>query len=1309
MGRDTATDPASELFARFIGRRDAGEALDFEAFCREHPERAGELRTLHADWLHLQEVFEHLGFSASFPDRIRERFGEGVDPEIALAEGEHAASVASPEDVPLLRNGSQTRYTLRDRLGQGGQGEVFSVWDENLRRPLAMKIVDPRPASSRPRTELDSRKLARLLEEAQITAQLDHPGIVPVHELGLDPENRVFFTMKLVKGENLLAVFENVQKEAEGWSTTRALGVLLRVCEAMAYAHQKNVIHRDLKPANVMVGRFGEVYVMDWGLARVLGRTDRKDIRLRVENAPGVAATRADTVELLRNRRALDPDSPLVTMDGDVVGTPAYMPPEQARGELEAMGPPSDVYSLGAILYHLLTGAAPYTRPDERLSNTAVLARVLEGPPEPLRERAPDAPPPLVAICEHAMARPSITRYPSMLALADDLRAYLEGRVVSVYERGLAAELWRWVQRNSALSAALISGVLLVVAGLGTAAYLQGQRLRDARWSSYIANLPLAQVNSRSDAAEAHRRLMACPEDHRKWEWKHVALSSDLASLVLKGHSAAITDVDITADGLLAVSGSADGTARLWDLASGSCQAVLGEGGARVNSVAFSPEGTSVYASSADRQIRVWGVIGEKLIKRLDGPDDAAVQCMDVDSAGRLAAACEDGSLLVWDSPAKDLTPRTLADPNSHLLAVHSLAFGQEGVLVSASRQAVQLWDLTTGEARTIRCATGAMSAASDGSLAMADMLGPGLQIRIPVAGHALPEAVGPGYSSGHAREINCLSFDSAGDFLATGSSDRLIHVWDVQNAGTIASVLPGHESAVTAVAFGNGGRTLISGSEDGSLRVWHSGTRAEHALVAGVWGVLGLAFLGAESELALLTGDGYLTRIDALSGDLHAREFERAWVTQTEITDTWVGRPKLTHGTGALSPDGRHIAIGRLDGHVQLFETSTRTLVADLDGHGARVTGLAFSTEGRRLISSSADGTVRLWELEAPRGLETFSLEGPIPTAVAFLPEGRQILWGSQAGEVGILDLARKQTVAAWPVSNEPVRAMTLSPDATRLACASLVGQLDLWDLERRTKLLMMRIPPMSHGILISALAFSPDGERLAAATEGGGIVLWETRATSAAAWADSWVAVVRSLQPSLGELRAAQGVLEQAAKTMTRDLLQQHFFVDAALASLLQRQELVLPLRELVAQELLALGDLGPEELLEIALDIVIEPERSTSAYQRARLAAETASQRKSENQLGFATLGAAQFRLGETGAALATWEQALSLSGSDTEEALAFTHAFRGLCLARLERPDEAAQELGIARERAARLDSPRLQACIGELERALSVPR
>jgi formylglycine-generating enzyme required for sulfatase activity/tetratricopeptide (TPR) repeat protein len=455
------SQPLNQLLARFLAsyeaRKEAQQGFEREAFLAAHPELAESLRVFLAE----VEASEAPLRPISRPS--------------ALPPSAPGAAHSTPDLTTAIlrrlseRGNESERYTTRDEIAHGGQGRVVRVWDEELGRTLAMKITHESPSAVADNPAA-ARSLGRFLEEARLTAQLDHPGIVPVHDLGLDGEGRVFFTMKLVKGRDLKAIFAQVAKGEEGWTQTRALSVLLRVCEGMAFAHSKGVIHRDLKPANVMVGRFGEVYVMDWGLARLLGQPETRELRMQGQTElPSV-------VHSLRHGPGPgEADASLVTLDGDVVGTPAYMSPEQAAGHIELMGPHSDVYSAGAMLYQLLAGHPPYLPPGTRLNNYAIWSRVQEGPPPPLHARAPELPAELIAITEKAMARDPARRYRDMSELAEDLRAYLEHRVVHAYETGAVAELRKWVVRNRGQAAALAAALLTALLGLARTSYVEAR------------------------------------------------------------------------------------------------------------------------------------------------------------------------------------------------------------------------------------------------------------------------------------------------------------------------------------------------------------------------------------------------------------------------------------------------------------------------------------------------------------------------------------------------------------------------------------------------------------------------------------------------------------------------------------------------------------------------------------------------------------------------------------------------------------------------------------------------------------------
>ncbi|MEM7305469.1 MAG: serine/threonine-protein kinase [Planctomycetota bacterium] len=482
---------AEEIYIRALA---ASSAVRIEALVTEYPACADELLDLHASWSRVEHIHDVLSGAGSLATRLRRRYGDAVEADLELSGAELLEDSAAAAAVRKLEQQPQrSRYRTLNEVARGGMGSVLRVWDSDLRRTIAMKVmlerkVEVKDAETRVASD---RAVSRFLEEAQVTGQLDHPGIVPVHELGLDDGGQLFFTMRLVRGRDLEQVLRAFDRGDEEWTVNRLLRVLLRVCEAMAFAHSKGVVHRDLKPANVMVGRFGEVYVMDWGLARVIGREDKRDLRLQTPALSIVQTARAE-------ERETGDLSPLMTMDGEVLGTPAYMSPEQALGDLHQLDQRADVYSVGAILYHILSGHMPYVAKGERLGAFAVWDRVKKGPPSGLDVEAPGAPAELVAIAEKAMQREASARYPSMKELAEDLANFLDGHVVRAYESGGFAELRKWVRRNRATSLASAAAVALALVGLGSISYVEARANRDLE----DKNTELVVAN---DAAETAR------------------------------------------------------------------------------------------------------------------------------------------------------------------------------------------------------------------------------------------------------------------------------------------------------------------------------------------------------------------------------------------------------------------------------------------------------------------------------------------------------------------------------------------------------------------------------------------------------------------------------------------------------------------------------------------------------------------------------------------------------------------------------------------------------------------------------------
>jgi serine/threonine-protein kinase len=360
--------------------------------------------------------------------------------------------LATTDYVPPARE----RYTLSRLHATGGIGRVWLARDDRLGRDVALKELRPERAAQ-------PAVWGRFLREASITGQLEHPGIVPIYEVSRRPDDQgPFYTMRFVRGRTLAeAVAGYHQQRGRGKAGPLELRELLTafvgVCNAVAYAHSRGVLHRDLKPQNVVLGDYGEVIVLDWGLARLLGQPDGDaDVHLRP------VAVEADEGG---------------TLQGQVLGTPAYMAPEQAEGRLDELSPATDVHGLGAILYEVLTGRAPFSGAD----TTAILRQVVHESPDPPQLVVAGTPAALAAVCLKALAKKPAERYPSAKELAGEVRHWLAGEPVTAYREPWTVRAGRWVKRHRVLVTGAAAAGLMALVGLAVVLGLQSRANRALR------------------------------------------------------------------------------------------------------------------------------------------------------------------------------------------------------------------------------------------------------------------------------------------------------------------------------------------------------------------------------------------------------------------------------------------------------------------------------------------------------------------------------------------------------------------------------------------------------------------------------------------------------------------------------------------------------------------------------------------------------------------------------------------------------------------------------------------------------------
>jgi serine/threonine protein kinase/WD40 repeat protein len=1005
-------------------------------------------------------------------------------PMVDLPEGMHVLSAAALEELP-------GRYSQVSEYGRGGMGRVLLVHDELFGREIALKELliphDPDHEGPEPSPMGEaSGMLGRFLQEARITGQLEHPAIVPVYEIGRRLNGTFYYTMKLMRGKTLARAIRDCKNLEE---RLRILPSILDLCQALAYAHSRRVIHRDIKPANAMIGEFGETVLLDWGLAKIQGTKDVYSDKLR---------------ETLRSLKLKEPEKTPRTQAGEAIGTPHYMPPEQARGEIDKLDERSDVYSMGAMLYETLTGKPPFDGETAR----SIINQVLNDEPRSIEALAPGTPPELIAICRKAMAKRPEARYQTMLELRDDLVRFQTGAFVQSYRYNpreaitlyyrqhrvrlnaaaaaiavvIAVGIWSYIsiwqarelEKKQREAAETAQGEAEMARGQAEVAKGEAEMSREkTEEQGYLTKIHLAQSYLQQGELEAaNNTLWSTREDLRGWEWGYLLneANPDLFTVTAPGKQLHFAKFSPTGDKFSAIPNR--GPPLMWDAQSGTPLLQLEPDSLNYIFSNWSFDGTMLAAISEAGMIRVWSTDTGKAIYSF--PSESFAYSATFDRAGtRLFVGHEDNKVRIVDlltpdridyisNAAGPVTRLSLTPDDSHLLTV-------------VGETLVQIWDLEgnkqvatlTGRNVTSDPTGRYFAYTNDKDIIVAE----------------LPSAQTVRVLSAHTTSPFSVRFDNTGEYLASASLDGNAYLWSVATSTPIQRLFDESKmEPILDAIFTQGGRYVVSLTTNNLVSLWDCQNGSRLYQKKGKGNYCSNVDLAPDGRrIAISTGDRFVQVWDV--------ERPTGW-------DFFQNQPGLSASTNLgqrqtvrMAQSGKFLALGHSNSRVEVLQTNDGSRVLDVTSNSIVSPGnIALHPHHPVVAATLDDHSLMILELESGDLLQHYRDRSERLRAFAFSPTENNLAFNDSMKSIAILDWSTGTVIGHYVAHNSSVSALAFHPNGQIVASGTTDGEIHCWRSSTQETVSQFS----GSGSEIRSLQYSADGESLLSSSLDGTAREW-------------------------------------------------------------------------------------------------------------------------------------------------------------------------------------------------------------------------